>query len=87
MKKNKYYKQYKMKREIYSVSFNRSFTEKGEVRMICYTLGVPSQNGYRVPTCITQYNGFVLVEFTDQSRHYIPLGNNVELFDRVIEPK
>jgi len=72
-----------MNREIYSIAFNRSVTDKGVVKMLVYTLGAVSQNGFRIPEKITQYKDFVLVEFTDKSRHMIPL-EGVEIFDRPV---
>ena len=76
-----------MNREIYSIAFNRSVTDKGVVKMLVYTLGAVSQNGFRIPEKITQYHNAVVVEFTDSTRHWIPYSNDVELFDRpVVEP-
>jgi len=74
------------KREIYSIAFNKSITDKGEVKMYVYTLGVISQNGLRIPEKITLKGEQFIVTFTDNSRHILS-SVGVEVFDRVVVPK
>ncbi len=76
------------KREIYSIAFNRSITPDGGVKVFGYTIGVISQNGMRIPEKIVEDCDYVVVTFTDKSRHRIPiLSGGVEFFDREIETK
>jgi len=75
------------KREIYSIAFNKSVNERGEIRMYVYTLDQVSLNGMRTPRHIVIKEEKVYVEFTDGTRHIIPLANDVEIFDRIIIPK
>ncbi len=74
-----------IKREIYSIAFNKTVTDKGEVRMYVYTLDQVSLNGMRTPRSITTKDDKVIVEFIDDTRHIIPLAG-VEIFDRIIKP-
>jgi hypothetical protein len=72
------------KREIYSVSFNKRFTENGEARATIYTVGQPSVYYLKVPETIVIEQDNVVVTFSDQSRHtFSTLG--VEIFDKPLE--
>jgi hypothetical protein len=75
-----------MKREIYSIGFNKSITAEGLVRMYGYTLGIINIQNSKTPENIEIVDDYVIVTFTDKSRHLIPLVG-VEIMDRVVEPK
>jgi virulence-associated protein VagC len=75
------------KREIYSVAFNRSIAPDGTVKMYVYTLGSVSLNAFRIPKSITLKDEKITVLFTDNTRHILNYNQDVELFDRIIEPK
>jgi hypothetical protein len=72
------------KRKIYSVSFNKRFTETGEVRATTYTVGQPSVYFSKVPESIVIEQDNVVVTFADQSRHIFPL-TGVEIFDKPLD--
>jgi len=75
------------RREIYSIVFNKIPTKEGKWSLYIYDLGIQSANNGRIPKIITQTKTHIIVEFTDDTRHLIPFTDNVELFDRVVNPK
>ena len=76
-----------IKREIYSIVFNKAPDQSGKYHLFLYDLGVPSANAGRTPKSIVKKDDKITVTFTDESRHIIPYTDGVEIFDRIVEPK
>jgi hypothetical protein len=67
--------------------FNQHINAEGVRRMYIYTLGVASANNLRVPLKITLKDEKITVEFSDKTRHIFHYNSDVEIFDRVLQPK
>jgi hypothetical protein len=75
-----------IKREIYSIAFDKRFNDKGEILANIYTLGYVSMYCLKKPKHIGIKDDKITVTFEDNSRHIMD-ANGVEIFDRVLEPK